>query len=65
MNQQVNSSENPKFYCLVLYQITEFFLYVHDSLNGILPKPLNNNFVYIKDGHNYNKDLVSLPSSST
>ena len=34
-------------------------LFVHDTLNGILPKALNNNFVYLKDGHNYNKRISS------
>ena len=35
------------------------FLYVHDSLNCILPKALNNRFVFIMDQHNYNTRMSS------
>ena len=38
--------------------ILQNFLYVHDSLNGKLPRALNNNFVYINDQHDYNTRIA-------
>ena len=35
------------------------FLHVHDSLNGNLPKALNNKFIYINNQHNYNTRISS------
>ena len=46
------------------------FLYVHDSLNGNLPKALNDKFIYINSQHNHNTRIsyqhhVKIPKVNT